>query len=151
MYVAMPSGILLGAIAWTWDEIDDLGDGAERIEMWRMKKKNGEEPKVEDEGIAEIIVLPFVLGAFAVLCGITDPTQIIIPGSSGFLEYVMNNGLPEPWATIIGALIKFILFVVGMLIACGTGGLGAVMYVVGSAMGQMILGRVLSILIPAPI
>ena len=70
--------------------------------------------------------------------------QVVIPGSSGFLDYVMNNAIQEPWGTIIGAVIRIIFFVVGMLIACGTGGLGAVMYVVGSAMGQIIVMRLLS-------
>ena len=144
----MPSGVMLSAIAWVWDEMDDLGDGAERIEMWRiekrMEKENGQKPKIDDDGIAEIIVLPFVLGAFAALCGITDHTQIIIPGSSGFLKYVENGWIGEPWGTIVEALIRIIFFSIGMLVACGTGGLGAVMYVVGSAMGQIVLMRILS-------
>lgn len=144
LFDKMPSGVLLSAIAWTWDELDDLGDGVERIEMWRIKRKTGLKPKVEDEGVAEIIILPLILGAFATLFGITDPMQVIIPGSSGFLDYVVDNALPEPWNIIVGSLIKIVFFVVGMLIACGSAGLGAVMYIVGSVMGQIIVERIIS-------
>jgi len=141
----MPSGVLLSAVAWVWDEVDDLGDGAERIESWRT---NVDKVMKDDDGIAEIVILPFLLGAFAALCGIVDPWQLIIPGSNGFVNYVCGGWLSDPWGTIVGALIKIVFFVVGMLIACGSGGLGAVMYVVGSVIGQIVLMRILRIVFP---
>jgi len=146
----MPSGILLSAAAWTYDELGDLGDGCERLAKRRAQKNNKMHKNTENDwkDLLELFLLPFLLGMFEALIGVNNPLRIIIPGSSEFTDYIISCDLPEPWASIVGAIVKVIFFSIGMIIACGCNGFGWIFYLIGSTIGQYAFMKLLSVVIP---
>jgi len=100
-------------------------------------------PEEDDGGIFEAIVVPVVLGFFNALMGVEDPYRSVIPGSSAFADYVIEGSIGEPWQTILKIVYQIVATVIGGIIASGSFGLGFVVYLIGSVVGQMFLNRML--------
>jgi len=135
LFGEMPAAIWESAILWAYDELDDFKDGFQRM---------GLIPGEDEGGIFEAIVVPVVLGFFNALMGVEDPYRSVIPGSSVFANYVIEGSIGEPWQTILKIIYQIAATVIGGFVASGSLGLGFVVYIIGSMIGQMFLNRVLS-------
>jgi len=153
--------ISMMAWLWVWDEFDDFQDGIDRItedEVLLDSLPSDEQDVVEEsDGIVEeesggilrqlfgveLTVGSMLLGFFGHLLGISDPTQLVIPGRLGFAQYVCEVWPPSPWDVVLRCVYEILAFTLANVVASGARGVGWVFYLAGSMIGNLVMGRVL--------
>ncbi|NIQ05374.1 MAG: hypothetical protein GWO20_06500 [Candidatus Korarchaeota archaeon] len=134
MFGGIPFFVSLSGMLWIWDEFDDFQDALDRF-----RDSNDGTGLVD---YAEMFLLPFILGFFGAIFGVTDPMALVIPGRLGFMKYT-TGALPKPWNWILHALYQVITTFIGGIVASGGVG-GFAIYMIGSVLANFAIRGVLS-------
>ncbi|NIQ06845.1 MAG: hypothetical protein GWO20_14295 [Candidatus Korarchaeota archaeon] len=135
MFGSIPFFVSLSGMLWIWDEFDDFQDAKDQI-------THDSDDGTELVDYAELFLLPFVLGFFGTMFGITDPRAFVIPGQLGFMKYT-STLFPKPWNWIFHALYQVVATLIGGIVASGGVG-GFAIYMIGSVLANFSMRGVLS-------
>ncbi len=136
MFGNIPFFVSLSGMLWIWDEFDDFQDAKDRI-----TKENDPTGLVD---YAELFLLPFILGFFGAMFGMTDPMALVIPGRLGFMKYT-TDALVQPWNWILHALYQVVATLIGGIVASGGIG-GFAVYMIGSILANFAMRGVMSVI-----
>jgi len=70
-----------------------------------------------------------------------------IPGRWGFVRYVSQATIPEPWGTVVSIVYEILEFIIANVIASGVRGVGWIIYTIGSIIGSAIANQLISAII----
>ncbi|NIQ05388.1 MAG: hypothetical protein GWO20_06570 [Candidatus Korarchaeota archaeon] len=127
MFGGVPFFVSLSGMLWIWDEFDDFQDAWDQI----THDSNDGTGLVD---YAEMFLLPFILGFFGAMFGMTDPMALVIPGRLGFVKYT-TTPFPKPWNWIAPALYGMVATLIGGIVASGGVG-GFAIYMIGSILAN---------------
>jgi len=137
-------GVIMSAWLWVFDEFDNFQDGYERL---KQEINSYEEPDESKFGEAfELFSLSFLLGLFGAWArnnrSMVNNNSRIIPIRQMGLQYI-----PEPWNTIISAIYGVLAFLLAQVIASGGFGVGWIIYLLSSIVGNIIVNMTVSMLV----